>query len=123
MSLASILILLSALEVQVAVQISRDIAVKSVNDLALKSQVDDNIICADARLKPLFDANLYARPEAFRYKVDPQDFMSYTFIVSMESITDCSTLLVYQSTWALIPSQFSDVKPRMQHIQIMEDIQ
>ena len=102
-SIGALLILSCALDVQAAVQISRDIAVKTVNDLAFKSQVDDNIICADARFRPFFAANMYARPEAFRYKTAPQDFMSYSFIVAQESITDCSTLIVYQSTWALIP--------------------
>ena len=48
-------ILFTALANQVSVQVSRDIAVSTVNDIAFKSQVDENIICADARFKSIFD--------------------------------------------------------------------
>lgn len=82
---------------------SRDISASTVNDVAFKSQVDANIICADARFKPDFANNILSRPIAFRYKSDPTDFLFYTFIVSQESITDCSSLIVYQSTLALVP--------------------
>mmetsp|Transcript_33066 Transcript_33066/g.43558 ORF Transcript_33066/g.43558 Transcript_33066/m.43558 type:complete len:86 (+) Transcript_33066:605-862(+) len=77
-----LLVFLSALSIQASVQISRDIAVNTVYGLALKSQVDDNIICADARFKPTFDAIIHSRPAAFIYKEEPQDFMPYSFIVS-----------------------------------------
>ena len=60
---------------------SRDISDATVNDLAFKSQVDENIICADKRFEREFDDNLIARPQAFRFKRDPSDFLYYTFIV------------------------------------------
>lgn len=41
------LMLLTALSVQASVQVGRDVAVHTVNDVAFKSQVDDNVICAD----------------------------------------------------------------------------
>ena len=94
-AIASICILLTALSIQAAIQISRDIAVKTVNDIALKSQVDDNIICADARFKTLFDNNILARPSAYRYKTDAQDFFPYSYIEEPESLSDCSTFLIY----------------------------
>ena len=107
LSFTLFLVFLASVAIQASVQISRDIAVNTVNELTLKSQVDDNIICADKRFKPIFDAKIRARPAAFIYKEDPQDFMPYSFILSQESITDCSTLLIYESTFTMIPPQFS----------------
>ena len=57
----SLLILISALAVQASIQVSRDIAVHTVSDLVFKSQVDDNIICADESFRPLFQDNVLAR--------------------------------------------------------------
>ena len=99
-SLLLTLVLLTALSVQVSINISRDISVATINEVALKSQVDENIICADARFKPTYDSNILSRPAAFTYREEPDDFLFYTFIVAQDSITDCSSLLVYQSNFA-----------------------
>ena len=66
----------------------------------MKSQVDENIICSDRRFSPLFADNILARPDAFHFKSNPSDFLYYTFTVHEESLTDCSSLLVYQSNLA-----------------------
>ena len=48
--------------------------------------------------------------------------MPYSFILSQESITDCSTLLIYESSFSMIPPQFSKARARIQNVAIMEDI-
>ena len=70
----------------------------------------------------MFDQNILAKPDAFIYKDEPSNFLGYAFMARKESITDCSTLLIYQSTLALVPTQFSDAKKRMQHVGIMQDL-
>ena len=57
----------------------------------------------DENFRPLFQDNILARQAAFRYKEDPSNFLSYSFIVSEESISDCSSLIVYQSIFVLVP--------------------
>ena len=108
--------------IQASVQVSRDISVNTVNELLLKSQIDDNIICADERFRSRFENSIHARPSAFFYKKDPSDFFSYSFIVVEESISDCSSLIVYQSSFALVPEQFSDAKKRVQNVGIISDM-
>lgn len=109
----SLLVLCTAIAIQVSVQISRDIATKTVIDLALKSQVDSNLICVDERFRKIFDNNLHAKPSAFLYKTDPSDFLRFSAILAEESITDCSSLVVYQSNYSLVPEQFSESKKRI----------
>ena len=50
----SLLVLLTAISVQASVQVSRDISTKTINDLAFKSQIDDNLICVDERFRGRF---------------------------------------------------------------------
>ena len=79
---ATLIILLVAISAQVSLQVALDITVSTVNDIALKSQVDDNIICSDEAFRPIFANSVLARPASFRYKRDPTNFLFYTFIVS-----------------------------------------
>ena len=65
---ATLVVLVTALAIQAALQISRDISVQTINDVALKSQVDGNIICADHRFEPIFRDNVLANLKAFEYK-------------------------------------------------------
>ena len=65
---------------------------------------------------------MLARPAAFRYKDDPQDFFFYTFIVARESISDCASLVVYQSNLALVPPQFSADRNRLQNVRLLQDV-
>ena len=104
---------MTALSIQASVQISRDISTKTVNDLALKSQIDSNVICADDRFRDRFENNILAKKSAFSFKKDTSDFLSYAYLAPGDSITDCSSLIVYQSNYALIPEQFSDAKQRI----------
>ena len=113
---------MTALAIQASVQVSRDISTKTVNDLALKSQIDSNLICVDDRFRGFFTDNILAKQSAFRFRKDPSDFLTYAYLAPGDSITDCSSLIVYQSNYALIPEQFSDAKKRIQNVSLVQDI-
>lgn len=57
----NLLLLMTALAIQASVQVSRDISTKTVNDLALKSQIDSNLICVDDRFRGFFTDNILAK--------------------------------------------------------------
>ena len=61
------------------------------------------MICADKRFEPFFRNKILANSEAFIYKEEPHDFLPYYFIPTKESITDCSSLILYQSSLVYIP--------------------
>ena len=71
------------------------------------------MICVDERFRPLLNNNILVRPSSLNFKADPSDFLQYAFVMSKESITDCASLVVYQSNLALIPEQFSEARKRL----------
>lgn len=114
--------LLAAIAVQVSLMTSRNVAVSTINDVALQSQDEAQLVCADERFKKYFADSILARQSAFEYKVDPVDFPSYHWRPAKESITDYNLLIVYQSSLAYAPTRISEARQRMQHIGIIRDI-
>ena len=84
--------------------------------------MDENVICADARFKPLFENNILARPAAFRFRIKPSDFLFTPSTEHEASLSDCSSLVVYQSNLVFVPEKFSTAKQHLQNVRVLQDI-
>ena len=58
-------VLILCMSVQSSIYVSRSISAKDVTDIALKSQIDGNVICADARFEAVLTDNAMVNTNAF----------------------------------------------------------
>jgi hypothetical protein len=57
------------------------------------------LICADSRLKPNFDASIFAKPTNFAYFEGYNSFFSYAW-GQKDTMYGCTGLVLYMSTYA-----------------------
>ena len=73
------------ISLQSAVDISRHVSTKTVSDLALRSQVDNNRICADSRFQDTLVDSFLAKPDAYVFKEDVLGFIEYSDQAEVEA--------------------------------------
>ena len=59
----------------------------------------------------------------FRWKDNPYDILKASIIPTKESITECNTLILRQSTIQYLPKQHSTVTGRIQHIRFLDNVE
>ena len=89
-------LLVICMSVATSIEISRNITTKDVTDVMLKSQVDGNLICADARFSSFLIDSPMANEDAFTFKNDINDVFFYSFFrISDANFRKCSDVIAY----------------------------
>ena len=89
-------VLVICMTVTTSIEISRNISTKDVTDIALKSHVDGNLICADARFSSYLTDSPLANEDAFTFKENINDVLFYSFLPrAAANFKKCSDVLVY----------------------------
>ena len=89
-------VLVICMSVTTSIEISRNISTKDVTDIALKSQVDGNLICADARFSSYLIDSPLANEDAFTFKEDINNVLFYSFFRTADAnFRKCSDVIGY----------------------------
>lgn len=103
MSVAIVVLIIGLAGTAAASQV-RDLTVGSVQQAAIRSQLesiyDDTYMCSDSRFKPAFENNIYARLENFNFIDDASQFFVWKFKENIGSLQDCTGIMAYASTFA-----------------------
>ena len=64
----------------VALKTARDVAVTSLQGVALKSQGQREFICTDSRLEPILSNSIYVNPDQIFYSDNVANILRYEYL-------------------------------------------